>query len=142
MIALRWLAEVAPDLQAGKALLTPIESWDSNIFATVSSIPLAVPVYPPVQERSVQIDVWGRPSPEGQYRGVPLNQCDSIVEYLHECVQHFNPLVIDMSPQYRIIHLGEAETTDMASAYAEKPPGATVSLARARLTINFVYTIS
>lgn len=141
-VALRWLASVIPTLQAGKSLLTPIESWASNIFATVSAITSGADSYTPVRDRHVQIDIWGRPAPEGQYRGVPLNQCDSIAEYLEDQTIHFNPLVIPASGNYAAVHLSDAYVTDSASALAEKPPGATVSLGRARLTICFVYKIA
>lgn len=141
MVALRWLAAVIPDLQAGKALLTPIESWTDDVFVTASFIRSDVDMYVPVHDNMVQFDIWGRPSPEGQYRGVPLNRCDSIAEFLKDQTIHFNPLLIDMTGNYADVHLSDAYVSDMASAVAEKPPGAVVALGRARLTVCFVYKI-
>lgn len=140
-VALAWLASVIPTLQAGKGLLTPITSWQSSIFATVSTVVDRPDPYVPVRDPDVQIDIWGRPSPDGQYRGVPVNQCGSIAEFLHDRTVHFNPLVIPASGNYASVYVGDAYTSDMGSAYAEKPPGATVSLARAQITICFAYKI-
>lgn len=142
MIALRWLAAMIPDLQAGRSLLTPVESWTDDVFVTASHIRSETDMYVPVRDNMIQFDIWGRPSPEGQYRGVPLNRCDSIAEYLTQQTIHFNPLLIGMSgTNYSDVYLSDAYTTDMASAVAEKPPGALVALGRARLTVCFVYKI-
>jgi hypothetical protein len=142
MVALRWLAALLPDLQAGKSLLTPVESWNDDVFATVSFIRSEINHYVPVHDAMIQFDIWGRPSPDGQYRGVPLNRCDAIAEFLIDQTIHFNPLLIDMAAtNYADVHLSDAYATDMNSAVAERPPGALVALGRARLTVCFVYKI-
>jgi hypothetical protein len=141
MVALRWLTSVAPSVQAGKSILTPLESWAGNIFVTASHIRSDPDWYTTVRDNMIQFDIWGRPSPEGQYRGVPLNECDSLAEFLQDQTIHFNPLVVPASGNYAEVHVKDAYVTDSASALAEKPPGATVSLGRARLTVCFVYTI-
>jgi hypothetical protein len=143
LVASRWLATIIPDLQTGKGLLTPIESWASDVYATLSYISGEPDIYVPVHDNHVQIDVWGRPAPEGQYRGVPLNRCNAIVNYIQEMTMpgNFNPLVIDMSGNYRDVHLSDAYVTDMGEAVSERPAGATVALSRARLTVCFVYKV-
>lgn len=141
MVAFRWLDSVLPGQQAGRALLTPVESWTGEIFVTASHISSEIDMYVPVRNNMIQFDIWGRPSPEGQYRGVPINRCDSIAEYLQDQAIHFNPLLIDMIGNYADVHLSDVYVSDMASAVAEKPPGAVVALGRARLTVCFVYKI-
>lgn len=148
LIAKRWLAHVLPSLQTGNALLTPVESWADDVFATVSMISGPVDAYVPVNDARVQIDVWGRPSPSQQYRGVPINRCDAIVNHLEYAALHSTPLLIDFSASnYANADLSYVEPEEKSAAVSERPGGgtdtgiATVALSRARLTVCFVYKI-
>ena len=148
MVALKWLGLQIPDLQAGRSLLTPTESWAGDIFATVSMIPSIPDSYVPVHDEKVQIDVWGRPSPNQQYRGVPKERCNAIVNHLEYLAQHSTPLVIDFpSSNYASVDLSYLEPEEKSLAVAEKPGvsaqvgSATVALSRARLTVCFVYKV-
>jgi hypothetical protein len=92
--------------------------------------------------------VWGRPSPSQQYRGVPKERCNAIVNHLEDLALHSTPLVIDFSAtNYRDVDISYVETREKSAAVAEKPLGNSatgavpVALARARLTVEFVYKI-
>lgn len=149
MVALKWLSVLIPDLQAGKSLLTPVESWADDVFCTVHHIPSVQDQYVPIRDEMIQFDIWGRPSPSQQYRGLPHNRCDAIVEYLYDNVVHFNPLRIDFSMvKYADVELSDAYLTEKSASTADRPQGATaatgaatVALSRARLTACFVYKI-
>lgn len=141
-VARRWLAAVLPDLQTGKGLLTPVESWDSDIYATLSYVHTDPDHYTPVRDSKVQIDIWGRPRSAEHPRSVPVDECGAVAQYLQDLTIHFNPLFIDMSgTNYANVHLADAYVNDMADADREKPAGSVVALARARVTICFVYKV-